>query len=344
MMTAHFTFETLVARLSRILVAAGCSERVADLIAKNCASADRDGANSHGSFRLPGYVLTLRAGWVEGQATPVVEDCAASFVRIDACNGFAVPALAAGAEMAIEKARSNGVVVVAIRNSHHLGALSFDVEPFAEQGFIALSMVNSMKCVVPDGCARPVLGTNPLAFAAPRASGSPYVFDLATSAMAHIDVKIARDEGRRVPDGVGVDRFGTPTGDPAAIIDGGALCTFGGHKGTALSMMIEIMCAALVGSSFSYECDLAETPGAATPKTGQTLILIDPEAGRVGLPPFGVRVDELLDTVIEAGQERLPGARRLAARTRAMREGIALSAEQLRMIEALEVEFSLAGI
>ena len=330
----------LVARIRPIFVAHGCSAHVARLLAENCVSAERDGAESHGLFRLEGYVSTLKSpGWVNGAAVPVVEDAAPGFVRIDAMNGFTVPALAAGRDLATRKAKANGAAVVAIRNSHHLGALSLDVEPFADEGLIALAFINSMSSVAPFGGSRAVLGTNPIAFAAPRAGGPPLVFDMATSVMANGDVQIARREGRLLPPGAGIDRDGRPTTDPNAVLDGGALLPFGGHKGAAIALMVEILCAALVGGRFSKEVDLSEHPGAATPRTGQSIILVDPRTGRGSLPGFAERVEELLAHVHEAGQSRLPGDRRLAARRRAIAEGIPVPEHTLAMIERIEASF-----
>ncbi len=242
-------FTQLVTLLKAIFIRHGASPDVASVLADNCARAEQDGAHSHGVFRIPGYVSTLDSGWVNGQAVPVVEDVASGFVRVDAANGFAQPALAAARPLLVAKARSAGIAVLAIRNSHHFAALWPDVEPFAEEGLVALSVVNSMTCVVPHGADRPLFGTDPIAFAAPRADGPPIVFDLATSAIAHGDVQIAARKGERVPPGTGVDSLGQPTQDPKAILEGGALLPFGGHKGSALSMMVELLAAALTGAT-----------------------------------------------------------------------------------------------
>src|SRR5690606_30733895 len=153
--------------------------------------------------------------------------------------------------------------LLSIRHSHHFGALWPDIEPFARRGFIALAMVNSMRSVVPHGAHRPVYGTNPLGFAAPRDAADPLVFDQASSSMANGDVQIAAREGRMLPEGTGVDRDGNPTTDPSAVLDGGALLPFGGHKGSSIAMMMEIMSAALSGGDFSFEVDWSGFPGAA---------------------------------------------------------------------------------
>ncbi|WP_095144349.1 MULTISPECIES: Ldh family oxidoreductase [unclassified Pseudomonas] len=329
----HLSYEALVELLDSIFRRHGTRPEVASVLAANCAGAERDGAHSHGVFRIPGYVSTLNSGWVNGQAVPVVEDVASGFVRVDAGNGFAQPALAAGRALLVEKARSAGIAVMAIRNSHHFAALWPDVEPFAYEGLVALSVVNSMTCVVPHGADRPLFGTNPIAFAAPRANADPIVFDLATSAIAHGDVQIAARKGERLPPGMGVDSLGQPTTDPKAILEGGALLPFGGHKGSALSMMVELLAAALTGGNFSFEFDWSNHPGAKTPWTGQLLIVIDPS--KAAGQGFAERSEELVRQMHGVGLRRLPGDRRHRERARATAEGIVLDAQTLAQLREL---------
>lgn len=331
--TTHLSYETLTLLLQRILLRHGTSESVAQVLAENCASAERDGAHSHGVFRVPGYVSTLNSGWVNGKAVPIVEDVASGFVRVDAANGFAQPALAAARSLLVDKARSAGIALLAIHNSHHFAALWPDVEPFAEEGLVALSVVNSMTCVVPHGADRPLFGTNPIAFAAPRADGPPIVFDLATSAIAHGDVQIAARKGERLPPGMGVDSLGQPTQDPKAILEGGALLPFGGHKGSALSMMVELLAAALTGGNFSFEFNWSEHPGARTPWTGQLVIVIDPS--KTAGQSFAERSQELVRQMHAAGLRRLPGDRRHRTRAKSQQTGIEMDTKELRQLQAL---------
>ncbi|WP_458374702.1 Ldh family oxidoreductase [Pseudomonas laurylsulfatiphila] len=334
--SSHLSLEALSALLEKIFLRHGTSAEVARVLAQNCAGAERDGAHSHGVFRIPGYVSTLQSGWVNGQAVPVVEDVASGFVRVDANNGFAQPALAAARELLVQKARSAGIAVLAIRNSHHFAALWPDVEPFAYEGLVALSVVNSMTCVVPHGADRPLFGTNPIAFAAPRAGGEPIVFDLATSAIAHGDVQIAARQGERLPQGMGVDSLGQPTTDPKAILEGGALLPFGGHKGSALSMMVELLAAALTGGNFSFEFDWNNHPGAKTPWTGQLLIVIDPD--KAAGQSFAERSQELVRQMHGVGLKRLPGDRRHHQRAKSLANGIELDARTLANLRELAGE------
>lgn len=329
----HLSFAELSALLARIFERHGTSAEVAAILADNCASAQRDGSDSHGIFRIPGYVATLASGWVDGKAVPQVTDAAPGFVTVDAKNGFAQPALAAARALLLEKARANGIALLAIHNSHHFAALWPDVEPFAREGLVALSFVNSMACVVPHGGKRALFGTNPIAFAAPREGHDPLVFDLATSAIANGDVQIAAREGRQLPPGYGVDRDGQPTCDPKAILDGGALLPFGGYKGSALSMMVELLAAALTGGNFSFDFDWSGHPGAQTPWTGQLLIVIDPSKGAGH--NFAARTEALVRQMQDAGQPRQPADRRYRQRALAEREGIAIIDTELARLRAL---------
>ncbi len=326
-------FTELVQLLQQIFQRHGASAEVARILALNCATAQRDGAHSHGVFRVAGYLSSMASGWVDGTALPVVEDVASGFVRVDAGNGFAQPALAAARTLLIGKARQAGIAVLAIRNSHHFAALWPDVEPFAREGLLALSLVNSMTCVVPHGGRTPLFGTNPIAFAAPCEGHDPIVFDMATSALAHGDVQIAARQGQPVPPGTGVDREGRPTTDPKAILDGGALLPFGGHKGSALSMMVELLAAALTGGNFSFGFDWSNHPGAQTPWTGQLIIVIDPSKAAGG--DFAARSRELVERMEAVGVTRRAGERRYRERARAEVEGVEVGAEELSRLRSL---------
>ncbi|MGR3824812.1 MAG: Ldh family oxidoreductase [Salipiger marinus] len=323
-------FADLVALLARLFRAQGLRAEVAQVLAENCAACQRDGALSHGVFRIPAYVSTLRSGWGEPNATPVIEDSGAAQIRVDARGSFAQVALQAGRPLLLDRVRAQGVAVLALRNSQHFSALWPDVEPFAEAGLVALSVVNSMAVVVPPGGTTPVFGTNPMAFACPRDGEAPYVWDQAGSALAHGDVQIAARQGHVLPEGCGVDASGQPTTDPNAILEGGALLPFGGHKGASLAMTIEILAAAFTGGAFSSEVDWSAHPGARIPCTGQMLLLLDPDRGA----GFAQRVRQLSDAVRAAGQDRLPGDRRRRLRAEAEAQGVALTEDDLAMLQS----------
>jgi len=331
--TTSIDFGALVELLEAVFLRHGAAPKVARVLATNCASAERDGAKSHGVFRVGGYVAALTGGWIDGRAEPQVIDAAPGAVRVEAMNGFAQPALAAAASILRAKAKHCGIAIGTIRKGHHIGALWQDAEPFARDGLLAIAFVNSRKRLVPPGGRVPVYGTNPMAFAVPR-DGDPIVFDQASSAMSYGDVRLAARRGEAVPAGTGVDAAGRPTTDAKAIVEGGALLPFGGYKGGAIAMMTEIMAGALSFSAFSYEFDEAAAVGRDTIGTGQTIVLIAPEIFGSGAA-FRSRIEALATTLRQAGQDRLPGDRRYEARRRSLVDGIRIAVSSLDELRAL---------
>lgn len=327
------SFGELTALVATILQRAGMSPGNAEIVAGVVAAAERDAAHSHGVLRLPGYIASLASDWVDGAAEPVVDEAAPAVVRVDAANGFAQVALSAARDSVVARARENGVALLAIRNSHHFAALWPDVEPFAAEGFIAISCVNARSRILIFDAERKLLGTNPMAFACPRREGQPLVWDQASSVMAQGEVLLAARAGHPLPDGVGRDANGRPTNDPHAVLAGGAIEPFGGHKGSAIALMVEILAAALTGARFGYEDRSAQYPGAQTTNAGQCVILIDP--ARSAGADFPGRVEALIAQVLESGVSRLPAERRYRARALADAQGIKLSAESTRLLSEL---------
>ena len=192
----------------RVFLRHGVSAENAGPVAGTIVAAERDGTLSHGLLRLPGYVATLKSGWVDGRAVPVVTDAAPGLVATDARNGFAQPALRASATLLRDKARRQGIAAVSIRNSHHFAALWPDIEPFASEGFIVLAMVNGRARMAVWGGRRKALGTNPMGFACPRPGKPPLVWDQASSVMAQGEVLLASQRGETLPDRVALDADG----------------------------------------------------------------------------------------------------------------------------------------
>ena len=316
------------------LVAAGAAPQVAAALAQTHVSCERDGALSHGIFRVPQYLQTLRTGYLDGRAEPQVEQVTSSFLRVDARDGVAQFALQQATPAALHAVAEQGVAVVAIRNSHHHSALWPDLEPFARQGYVAISSVTGgVPYVAPFGARRAALSTNPLAFAVPLPGDEPLVVDFATSSMSHGDLTLAAKAGRSVPAGTGVDAEGRETTDAEAIREGGMLLPFGGHKGAALSMFVELLASALTGGQFSFETRQGKPEGAHTSRTGQFLLLLDPERGNPH--DFGGRTSQLIDMLRAAGVDRMPAEHRYRVRREALAHGIPMTPPIRDLLAAL---------
>ncbi|MFN8837461.1 MAG: Ldh family oxidoreductase [Burkholderiales bacterium] len=326
----RLTLDEVRTLASDALRAHGVEFDVAALLADRIVLAERDGPASHGLFMLPSLLSGLRCGWIGARARPRMTVAGPAALHVDGDNGFAQPGLERARPELARMAAAQGIAVLTQRNAHHVGALRCDVEPFAEAGLVAMMFVATRRRVVPHGGRHPMLGTNPMAFAAPVRGRPPFVWDMATSAVAVSDVRLMAESGRAVPPGTGVDRHGAPTTDARSILDGGALLAFGGHKGTAVSLMVEIMAAALSGGRFAVEDRAAEVPGAASANGGQTVIVIDPaRAGDAGLAG---RVADWLALYPDTGAERLPGDGRLARRDAAVRDGVDVPTALLRQL------------
>ncbi|RIK84113.1 MAG: oxidoreductase [Hyphomicrobiales bacterium] len=332
--TTTLTFDALTALICEIFVKAGFSPRAAGSLAATIAAGERDACKSHGVYRIEGCLRTVKAGKVAPAAEPAVEDEGGAIIRVDAANGFSGPAFDLGAPLAAERAKKLGVAALVINRCTHFSALWPEIETLTGMGVAALAMCPSYATVAPAGGAKPLLGTNPIAFGWPRPGGNPYVFDFATSVAARGEIELYRRAGRQLPEGWGLDAEGRPTTDPAEAL-AGAMLPFGGHKGSAISTMVELLAGAMIGDLTSAEAlDYLGTTALA-PHHGELILAFSPErfaAGRRG-DPFA-RAEVLFEAIAGQGA-RLPSQRRFTARAKAMAEGIVLSAEEMALMERL---------
>ncbi len=319
-MPAAISLEECRALAFGALSNAGVSLANAEAIADHITRAEADGCKSHGLFRLPGYVASVKSGAADPQAEPDITDAAPGLVAVDARRGFAPLAIARGRGALAEKARSQGVACMAIRNSYNFAALWPDIEPLAEEGLVAFTFVNSQSFMAPAGGTQALFGTNPMAFACPRGGGrAPMVFDQASAATARGELQIAARDGHTVPPGSGLGPDGKPTTDPAEILKGVQL-PFGGYKGSSIALMVELMTGGLSGGFFGYESAADHKRDGGPSNGAQSFIAIDPV--RLAGPGFLVHVEELFERLLSNGEARLPGDRRLAARARTAEDGI----------------------
>jgi len=308
----------------KILLRQGFSFEHARGITDTVVAGERDECHSHGLYRLLGIVETLKAGKVSPDAKPDIVEQANSIVTVDACGGFSQLAFKSGLPILVEKARNNGIAALAINNCVHFSALWFEIEQLTDQGLIALAFTPSQAGVAPEGGYKPVFGTNPIAFGWPRAGKDPFVFDFATSVIARGDIELHRRAGKQIPLGWGVDINGQPSTDPSAVLEG-AMRTFGGHKGSALAAMVELIAGPLIGDMTSVESLEWDEGTKSLPRHGELLIALDPKCflGDAAERHLA-RAESLFDNIQMQGA-RLPSQRRYQARKRSIATGVELS-------------------
>jgi (2R)-3-sulfolactate dehydrogenase (NADP+) len=229
-------------------------------------------------------------------------------------------------------ARSAGVAAAGLSRSHHIGQAGRTAERLAWSGLVALVMSNTPKAMAFWGGRRPMMGTNPLAFAAPLPGRAPLVIDLALSQVARSKIVAAKDAGEALPEGWAQDGDGRPARDPAAAL-AGALLPAGGAKGAALALMVEVLCAALAGGRFGWEASSFLDADGEAPAVGQLILALDP--GAFSGPDFGPRMGQIAAAFQDEAGVRLPGDRRLELRARAAEEGLRVSAATHRSLLGL---------
>lgn len=330
------TIGELESRVARIFERCGVNAIAAGAVARVITAGERDNCKSHGVYRIEGCLRVLKAGKVEPDVVPSVAEGEGPVLRVDAKGGYASPAYEVARPYLVARVKTHGLAALVINDCLHFSALWYEVEDLARDGLAAISMCPSYAVMAPFGGKRPLFGTNPFAFGWPRKGEHPYVFDFATSVAARGEIEIYRREGRSLPEGWAVDAEGNPTTDPTAALEG-AMMPFGGHKGSAIATMIELLAGAMIGDFMSSEA-LEFMGGSSTllPRHGALVLAFDPAVLAKGRGRDPLEDGErLLESIVDQGA-RLPSQRRYEARRTAERDGIALSPQEIDLLDRLE--------
>jgi len=306
-----------------VLEGNGFSHEHAAAITRSVVAAQSDECHSHGLYRLIGCVQTARNGGLDTHAKPEIIDQAPAITRVNAHKGCSLLSFEVGLPYLIEKSRACGISVLAINNSFHFSALWPEVEAISSHGLVGLAMTPTHAFVAPAGGTKPLLGTNPIAFSWPRPGKTPYTFDFATSMIARGEIELHRRAGKSIPDDWAIDANGAPTTDATKALEG-AMLTFGGHKGSALSTMIGLMAGPLIGDVLGHETHAASQDAPGKPHHGEIIIAFCPETFLgVDAQKHLDHAEDLFERIVEQGA-RLPSQRRFEARERSRENGVAI--------------------
>ena len=308
MNTISLSLDEIYQFANKTLLVNGCDEENANILSDTIMRAERDGSLSHGLFRLPAYVASLKSKKVNGKARPEVKKISPSVIKILGIHAFAPMALKVGLPVLIKLAKETGVAILAINNSHHMAAMWPETEAVAEQGLVAFACTSYKPMVAPAGAKKALFGTNPISFAWPRPGKTPVVYDMATAAMAMGEVQVAAREGHKVPIGTGLNKDGKETTDPNEIVKGGVLLPFGGYKGSGIAMMVELFAGALIGETFSYETAAKDNKDGGPPSGGEFVLAMSPE--KIAGPNWDKHSNEFFEKMKSMDGVRLPGERR----------------------------------
>lgn len=311
----------------RIFQSAGIPEPSARLVADSLIEADLTGHDSHGVIRIVEYLDGVRKGKINPHASPAIVRETETTLLVDGQWGFGVLVAGWTMDRVIRKAGERYLAAGSIVRCGHIGRAGVYPTIAAERGFIGLAFVNGggkQPRVAPFGGRRPVFGTNPLAAALPVKGQPPIVLDFSTSVVASGKIRVIRDQGGEVPEGWILDRDGRPSRRPRDYYDGGMLLPAAGHKGYALSLLVEVLGGLLTGAGTPMLPDGRYEVG-----NGVLFIVLNVEAFRP-FADFAEDVRALAQTIKATppapgvDEVALPGEPEWQTRTRRLEEGISI--------------------
>ena len=316
----------------------------AALWADTLVRSDLRGHPSHGIFRLPWYVRRLQRGVMQPVTRlETIRDVAAVSV-LDAQEGVGQVAANQAMDLAIERARAYGIAAVSVRRSNHFGAAMYFTLKAARAGLIGMISTNASPAMAPWGGKQAVLGNNPWSIATPAGRHAPLILDIANTMVARGKIYTARQEGREIPNSWAIDQDGNPTTDPAAAL-AGLILPIGGHKGYAITFMMDVLSGVLSGAEFASG---VSGPYQAERRSGcgHLVIVLNIEAF-TGLAEFNERVERLIGEVKAAplapGYDEIfyPGELEARAEAANLRDGISLPDATVADLTALAKELGI---
>lgn len=357
MKTVTYTKEALERFCRDAFAGFGFTGKEAAQITDVLMLADLYGIRSHGTQRLVRYHRAIEKGSVRVDAKPeIVFETPVSAV-IDGHAGMGQLIAAFAMNKAIEKAKAAGMAFVTVRNSNHFGIAGYYTKMALDAGMMSIAVTNSESIMVHTGSRQAVLGSNPIAFAAP-AEPVPFWFDAATTVVPKGKLEVYRKADEPLCDGWAVDETGAVSADASRVLHcidgkvgaggilpvGGAAEESGSHKGYGYSMICELLCAITSGGATSNHHVREAGKGAGT---CHAFIVIDPaifgdaDAQKAHLSAFleelrgAARADAAVPILTHGEKER-------ASMARCLREGIEVDistvAEMMEICRALGMD------
>jgi LDH2 family malate/lactate/ureidoglycolate dehydrogenase len=319
----------------------------ARLVADSLVQADLWGHQSHGVLRTPWYVARLKSGALRAVTAPRLLVDAEAIAVIDGEDGVGQVLAARAMTEAIGRAQRHGIGAVAVRNSNHFGTTMYYTLMAARAGLIGFCTTNGSPAMAPWGGREKAVGNNPWSIAAPAGRHPPMVLDIANTGVARGKIYLARNRGQPIPLGWAIDATGRPTTDPQAALAGNIL-PVGGHKGYAISVMMDVLSGVLAGSKF-----LTSVHGPYEPNhksgCGHLFMTLSIAAFRP-LGEFEADVERMISELKSVpraeGAEEIyyPGEIEAGNDKRNRRDGLTLAAETMTDLEQLARQSGLQSL
>ncbi len=313
------------------LTGAGTSPANARYFTEAILDTELSGLEGHGFYWLQFYCAHVKSGKVKGKARPKIKALSPVSFLADPQGGFAHPAIEAGFKKLVPAAKKYGIAALGVCKSYNAATLGYHTGLLAKQGLLAFGFTNSVPAIAPVGGKKPVIGTNPMSFAVPGQKGKiAFLIDQSSSAVAWTAVKRASEDGRSIPLGWALDSEGKPTTDPHEGL-AGSMAPAGGYKGFGQGLIVEVMCAALTGSSLGPDMGSFVDNGKPI-NCGQFFIALNPPTFSGGL--FTKRIASLVKSITSQDGARLPNDRRVANQKRLAKEGLPIEAGLLATLRS----------
>ncbi len=357
----YIPVDVIASFMRRVFEGLGVPPEDARIVTDVLIAADLRGIESHGVGRLKYYYDRIRAGVQSTQTQMEIVRETETTAVVDGHHGMGHVIAYRSMRMAIDKARRYGLGAVAVRNSTHFGIAGYYALMAAEEGMMGFVVTNARPAIAPTFSTEPMLGTNPIAFAAPSDMPFPFCFDAATSITQRGKIEVAARAEKPIPEGWLVDPEGRPVTDPVRILKdldkgtaaflplGGAGEEMGGHKGYGLATMVEILSAALSGGAFLKDLLGVAPDGSRRPyMLGHFFLAIDIEhfvpldvARRI----TGQIMRDLQNARKEPGRDRIyvAGEKEYEAQARVRAQGIPVNANLRRELQIMRDELGIPG-
>ena len=232
----------------KILKKNGLNAKHATICSKALINAELVGAHSHGLSRLKMYCDRIQKKVINPKPKIKIKKISQSISQIDANNSIGFVAADIGIKQAIKNAKKTGIGLVGIKNSGHYGLSGYYAEQAVKKNLIVFCFTNAPPAIAPHGARKSLFGTNPICFGTPTSSKVPFILDTSVSVINRGKIRVAARNGKKIPKGVALDKFGKPTTDAKKALAGVQL-PIAGFRGSGLAWMVDILSGVFTGGN-----------------------------------------------------------------------------------------------
>lgn len=325
--------------------ALGLEDADAAIVADGLIEADLRGVESHGVSRIPIYAERLRRNLIKARPDIRIAHPAPVAAHVDGDHGIGFVVARRAMGEAVRLAEESGIGLVGVTNSNHFGMAALYLEQAIDAGFLAFAFTNSSPALPVWGGRTAFLGTAPFAAGAPGGEQGPFIVDMAMSVIARGKIRLAALYGEPLPEGVALDADGQPTRDAQKGYEGVYL-PFGGHKGAALAMLIDILSGVLTGAGYAGGVRNQSRDFTGPTEVGHFFLAIRADLF-MPMEEYRARMDTLIERARSCptadGFEEIliPGEPEQRQREERLRTGIPISAS---ILEDLKREAETLGV